>query len=148
MEKAGNNSGSFLFLHGFKVGRLKVPQATVAGSAILVHTILNRETREGGLSESERSYLHESFKYTGGGLALTALVARSLFNAGFAFRIMSANPCPSFKSFNPFHLTSLNIVFFRGCSWSWVGWINRINDGGFLYTARENRPETSVLARE
>lgn len=42
---------------------------------------------------AEQSYLHESFMYTGGGLALTALAARSLFKSGFAFRVMSANPC-------------------------------------------------------
>ena len=52
---------------------------------------LNRETRE-ALSPAERSYLHESFQYTGGGLILTALAARSLFRSGVAFRIMSANP--------------------------------------------------------
>lgn len=30
--------------------------------------------------------------YAGGGLGVTALVARSLFKSGAAFRIMSANP--------------------------------------------------------
>lgn len=53
---------------------------------------MNRDTRD-GLTESEQSYLHDSFKYTGGGLALTALAARSLFKSGVAFRIMAANPC-------------------------------------------------------
>lgn len=41
----------------------------------------------------EKEYLHEAFQYTGGGLALTALAARGLFNSGAAVRIMSANPC-------------------------------------------------------
>jgi growth hormone-inducible transmembrane protein len=41
----------------------------------------------------EKEYLHEVFQYTGGGLALTALAARGLFNSGAAVRIMSANPC-------------------------------------------------------
>jgi hypothetical protein len=58
----------------------------------LIEGFLNRETRD-GLSAAEQSYLHESFKYTGGGLALTALAARQMFKSGVAFRIMSANPC-------------------------------------------------------
>ena len=53
---------------------------------------LNRETRD-SLSQAERSYLNESFTYTGGGLALTAIAARSMFRAGLPFRIMAANPC-------------------------------------------------------
>lgn len=58
----------------------------------VVQAFLNRETRD-GLSVGEREYLHEAFQYTGGGLALTALVARGLFKSGAAVRIMSANPC-------------------------------------------------------
>lgn len=58
---------------------------------MVVNGFLNRETRD-ALSPAERSYLHESFQYTGGGLVLTALAARSLFRSGFAFRVMSANP--------------------------------------------------------
>lgn len=54
---------------------------------------LNRETREDGLSAAEQSYLHDSFKYTGGGLVLTAIAARALFKSGVAYRIMAANPC-------------------------------------------------------
>jgi hypothetical protein len=53
---------------------------------------LNRETRD-GLSVYEKDYLHEAFQYTGGGLLLTALGARGLFQSGAAVRIMSANPC-------------------------------------------------------
>lgn len=56
-----------------------------------VNLFLNRETRD-ALSPAERSYLHESFQYTGGGLAITALAARAMFKNGFAFRVMSANP--------------------------------------------------------
>ena len=56
-----------------------------------MNAFLNRETRD-ALSPAERSYLHESFQYTGGGLAITALVARTMFKNGFTFRIMSANP--------------------------------------------------------
>jgi hypothetical protein len=57
-----------------------------------VEAFLNRDTRD-SLTVAERSYLHDSFKYTGGGLVLTALAARSMFRAGLPFRIMSANPC-------------------------------------------------------
>lgn len=66
-------------------------QATVAGTVVAVNVFLNRETRD-SLTPAERSYLNDSFKYTGGGLALTALAARSMFRSGFAFRVMSANP--------------------------------------------------------
>lgn len=52
---------------------------------------MNRETRD-GLSPGEMSYLNESFQYTGGGLAITALAARAMFRNGFTFRIMAANP--------------------------------------------------------
>ena len=31
--------------------------------------------------------------YTGGGLAVTALAARSMFRAGLPLRLMTANPC-------------------------------------------------------
>lgn len=71
---------------------LKPDQAAVAGSVVAVQAVLNRETRD-ALSPAEKSYLNESFQYTGGALAVTALVARSMFKNGFAFRVMSANPC-------------------------------------------------------
>ena len=67
-------------------------QAVVAGTVVLAEGLLNRDTRD-ALTLAEQSYLHESFKYTGGGLVLTAIAARSLFRSGVAFRIMSANPC-------------------------------------------------------
>ncbi|KAF9024124.1 hypothetical protein BDZ89DRAFT_955017, partial [Hymenopellis radicata] len=63
----------------------------VAGSVFLIDGFLNRETRE-GLSAAEQSLLHDAFKYTGGGLVLTALAARGLFMSGFTFRLMTANP--------------------------------------------------------
>ncbi len=66
-------------------------QAAVAGTIVATNAFLNRETRD-ALSTAERSYLHESFQYTGGGLAITAIVARAMFKNGVAFRIMSANP--------------------------------------------------------
>ncbi|KJA28628.1 hypothetical protein HYPSUDRAFT_62270 [Hypholoma sublateritium FD-334 SS-4] len=53
--------------------------------------IFNRDTRD-PLSVAEKSLLNESFKYTGGGLVLTALAARSLFRSGVAFKIMATNP--------------------------------------------------------
>ena len=67
-------------------------QATVAGTIVGVEVFLNRDTRD-SLTVAERSYLHDSFKYTGGGLVLTALASRGMFRAGLPFRIMSANPC-------------------------------------------------------
>ena len=80
---------------------------------MVLDTAFNRETRD-SLSTAEMSLLNDSFKYTGGGLALTALAARSLFQSGFAFRIMSVNPC----AFNPFFLSVYlsNKWAFRGIS--------------------------------
>ncbi|KAF8899133.1 inhibitor of apoptosis-promoting Bax1-domain-containing protein [Infundibulicybe gibba] len=71
--------------------RLGMTAAGVAGAVVVTEAIFNRETRD-SLSLAEKSLLHDSFKYTGGGLVLTALAARSLFKSGAAFRIMSANP--------------------------------------------------------
>ena len=61
---------------------------------MVLDTAFNRETRD-ALSQGERSLLNDSFKYTGAGLALTAVAARSLFKSGFAFRVMALNPCAS-----------------------------------------------------
>jgi growth hormone-inducible transmembrane protein len=61
---------------------------------VVLDTAFNRETRD-ALSPGERSLLNDSFMYTGAGLALTAVAARSLFQSGFAFRVMALNPCAS-----------------------------------------------------
>ncbi|KIM70336.1 hypothetical protein SCLCIDRAFT_1207667 [Scleroderma citrinum Foug A] len=71
--------------------RFGVTAAAVAGTVILAEAFLNRDTRD-PLSPAERSYLHDSFKYTGAGLILTALTARGMFRSGAAYRIMVANP--------------------------------------------------------
>lgn len=71
--------------------RFAITAGAVAGTIVVVNGFFNRETRD-GLSPAEQSYLHDTFKYTGGGLVLTALGARALFRSGTAFRIMSANP--------------------------------------------------------
>lgn len=64
----------------------------VAGTVVVVNGVFNRETRD-ALSAVEKSYLNESFQYTGGGLAITAIAARMMFKNGFAFKLMAANPC-------------------------------------------------------
>ncbi|KAI0053439.1 hypothetical protein FA95DRAFT_1674452 [Auriscalpium vulgare] len=71
--------------------RYAVTAATVAGTIVGVEAFLNRDTRD-SLSPAEQSYLHDAFKYTGGGLVLTALAARSMFKAGLPYRIMASNP--------------------------------------------------------
>lgn len=71
--------------------KLAISGGSIVGSAILFHLFLNRETND-GLSMLERSYLNDSFMYTGGGLALTAIASRALFKSGFAARLMAANP--------------------------------------------------------
>jgi FtsH-binding integral membrane protein len=71
--------------------RFGITAAVVAGSVVLVQGFLNRETRD-GLSAAESSLLNDSFKYTGGGLVMTAIAARALFKNGFAYRLMATNP--------------------------------------------------------
>jgi len=71
--------------------RYAITAATIGGTVVAVQLFLNRETRD-ALSSYEKDFLHEAFQYTGGGLLLTALGARSLFKSGAAVRIMSANP--------------------------------------------------------
>jgi len=77
---------------GISWQRLGMTAAGVAGAVVVVDAIFNRETRD-ALSFSEISYLNSSFQYTGAGLALTAIAARSMFKSGYAFRIMATNPC-------------------------------------------------------
>lgn len=67
-------------------------KAAVVGTIVVAQGLLNRDTRD-ALTPAEKSYLNDSFKYTGGGLALTALTARIMFRSGFAYRVMAANPC-------------------------------------------------------
>ncbi|KAG5647676.1 hypothetical protein DXG03_008399 [Asterophora parasitica] len=76
---------------GISWQRMAMTAAGVAGTVVIIEGIFNRETRE-SLSLGEKSLLHQSFQYTGGGLVLTALAARSMFKNGLAFRIMAANP--------------------------------------------------------
>ncbi|KAF8560150.1 hypothetical protein OG21DRAFT_1502492 [Imleria badia] len=71
--------------------KFAITAAAVAGTVVVAEGFLNRDTRD-TLTVAEQSYLHDSFKYTGGGLILTALAARSMFRSGVAFRVMSANP--------------------------------------------------------
>ncbi|KAF4612008.1 hypothetical protein D9613_004142 [Agrocybe pediades] len=71
--------------------RLGLTAAGVAGAVVVINGVLNRDTRD-ALTTAERSLLNDTFMYTGGGLALTAVAARSLFKSGLAFRIMAANP--------------------------------------------------------
>ncbi|KAL5494723.1 hypothetical protein ACEPAI_184 [Sanghuangporus weigelae] len=71
--------------------RLGVAAAVVLGAAVGTNAILNRETRD-ALSTTESSYLNESFRYMGGGLAIVVATARVMFKNGFAVRVMSANP--------------------------------------------------------
>ncbi|EJU00195.1 hypothetical protein DACRYDRAFT_81109 [Dacryopinax primogenitus] len=63
----------------------------VAGGIIATNFLLNRHTR-GAYSEAERSFLNHTFWYVGGGLTLTAGLARYLHSTGFSLRLMAANP--------------------------------------------------------
>ena len=124
---------------GISWQRLGMTAAGVAGTVLIVDAIFNRETRD-ALSFSERSYLNSSFQYTGAGLAITAVAARSMFKSGYAFRIMTANPCR--------FLVSTQIYtnpFIRGSSWSQSCWLDRVYDGCFLYAAGKDSAEAPLL---
>ncbi|KAF9444598.1 hypothetical protein P691DRAFT_807134 [Macrolepiota fuliginosa MF-IS2] len=75
----------------FSWQRFGATTAGVAAAVVVLEAIFNRDTRA-PLSLAERTYLNDSFKYTAGGLLVTALTARQMFRSGFAFRIMAANP--------------------------------------------------------
>lgn len=64
----------------------------VGGTIVGLEFLLNRQTREGGIPIVEREYLNQTFKYVGGGLAITAFAARGLFTSGYMVRFMSLNP--------------------------------------------------------
>lgn len=109
-------------------------QGGVAATVVVIEGVLNRETRD-SLSAAERSYLNESFQYTGGGLALTALAARGLFRSGFAVRMMAANPC---RYHGPFIRHTFTDDFIAGVvlGVSLVGSIGSMM--GVYYTSPEN----------
>lgn len=71
--------------------RFGMTAGAVAGATVLIDALINGQTGN-ALSSVEREYLKETFIYTGGGLALTAMAARALFTSGVAYRIMAANP--------------------------------------------------------
>ncbi|EKM83978.1 hypothetical protein AGABI1DRAFT_31895 [Agaricus bisporus var. burnettii JB137-S8] len=76
---------------GISWQRMAATAGGVAAAVVILEGTLNRDTRA-PLSDTERAYLNESFKYTAAGLAFTALAARQMFKSGFAFRVMSSNP--------------------------------------------------------
>ena len=68
-------------------------QAGIIGGTILgLNIFFNRETREGGIPALEQQYLHDTFKYVGVGLGITALAARGLHLGGWSTRMMAMNP--------------------------------------------------------
>lgn len=88
-------------------------KVAVGGTIFVANAFLNRDTRD-ALSPVEKSYLNESFTYTGGGLAITALVARTMFKNGFTYRVMRANPCTYLSVYSP---PRTYILCKRGGSW-------------------------------
>ncbi|ORY87953.1 inhibitor of apoptosis-promoting Bax1-domain-containing protein [Protomyces lactucae-debilis] len=71
--------------------RLGLSALAVGGTLFGTHFLLNRETRD-ALHPYEAGYLNETFTYTGAGLALTAVLAKGLHNAGWSARMMAMNP--------------------------------------------------------
>ena len=66
--------------------------ALFGGSYLAINAFFNRETREGGIPAVEQQYLHDTFKYVGAGVGLTALFARGLHSLGWSARLMAMNP--------------------------------------------------------
>lgn len=64
----------------------------IGGTVVGLNLFFNRETREGGIPPLEQEYLHETFKYVGAGLGITALMARGLHTMGWSVRLMTMNP--------------------------------------------------------
>ena len=64
----------------------------IGGTVVGLNLLFNRETREGGIPPVEQAYLHETFKYVGAGLGITALAARGLHMSGWSARLMALNP--------------------------------------------------------
>ncbi|TIA88197.1 hypothetical protein E3P99_02719 [Wallemia hederae] len=64
----------------------------VGGTLVGTHFILNRETREGGLSPFEAKYLNETFTWLGGGLATVTAFSVGLFRSNVTARLMAMNP--------------------------------------------------------
>jgi hypothetical protein len=64
----------------------------IGGTIVGLNLFFNRETREGGIPPVEQAYLHDTFKYVGAGLGLTALAARGLHLSGWSYRVMAMNP--------------------------------------------------------
>lgn len=116
----------------------------MAGTVVVAEAFLNRDTRD-SLTAAEQSYLHDSFKYTGGGLVLTALAARSMFRSGVAFRVMSANPC-MYSAFRPVSTFLSVIMLYRACTWCESCREHRLYDGSLLHPSRKNRTEAPLLA--
>jgi len=64
----------------------------IGGTVVGLNLFFNRETRDGGIPPVEQAYLHETFKYVGAGLGITALAARGLHMSGWSSRFMAMNP--------------------------------------------------------
>ena len=64
----------------------------IGGTIFGLNLFFNRETREGGIPAVEQQYLHDTFKYVGAGLGITALAARGLHLGGWSSRMMAMNP--------------------------------------------------------
>lgn len=91
--QSGSSSGGAYSAPGSGIDWTRI--ATTAGitatAVVGLNFALNRPTRD-GLAEWEASYLQQTFKWTAGGLGITAITAKLLHTNGFALRFMSMNP--------------------------------------------------------
>ena len=107
---------------------------------MVVDGFFNRETRS-PLSPTEQSYLHSSFMYTAGGLAVTAIAARSMFRAGLPLRLMAANPC-EFPLLDP----KVSIIFLcQLCGTGLVLGVSLVGSIGTMIGTFYTSPDNTVL---
>jgi len=91
-HNAVTRPGSAIGAQGVDWTKVLTQLGIIGGTVVGLNLFFNRETREGGIPAVEQEYLHDTFKYVGAGLGITALAAKGLHNIGWSFRMMSMNP--------------------------------------------------------
>ncbi|KAL0635619.1 hypothetical protein Q9L58_005440 [Maublancomyces gigas] len=74
------------------IQKLLYSGALFGGTLLVANLLFNRETRDTAIPLYERAYLQETFTYTGVGVGMIALAAKGLHNAGWSYRLLTANP--------------------------------------------------------
>ncbi|KAI5842764.1 inhibitor of apoptosis-promoting Bax1-domain-containing protein [Tricharina praecox] len=72
--------------------KLAVGGALFGGTLVAINILFNSEGRVNPIPAFERQYLKETFTYTGVGIGIIGLAAKSLHNFGWSYRLMAMNP--------------------------------------------------------